>query len=384
MQSLMLSGPFSSLMQTSRSNTYSFESSFKVRIEALIAVLRSNEYRVFSAHEADQFGEHNWQEDFVDRDLSWVEQCDLLLVLLPRSTEGELIRSDGTMIELGYALALDKPVLFLCDGRTSERDSFFLRSILQSSRWFNISEIDEEGLIGAIQRQLPPAGSQKARARKHTTNVDAVLEELRTENEPHFVEVGGLNFKVYPQVLSPRLSHAPDALMERWSINGGDAVLDLGCGCGVLGISALAHGAGSLVALDINKVAVENTNENLKRLGFETQGEARLSDCYSALEQGECFDTVIFAAPYWSRKADDQLELSCFDEGHQFFARAVNDAHTWIRRGGRMYIIFSDQGDVSFASQVIADSHLTIKKLHLCRPTSEGGHIRIIWELANE
>lgn len=108
----------------------------------------------------------------------------------------------------------------------------------------------------------------------------------------------------------------------------GATVLDLGCGSGVLGLAALRAGAERLVALDINPQAVLTTKTNIERLGYADQAEVRLSDVYSALQPQERFDLILFAAPYWNRKANDDLERSCFDEDHSTMASALGELIT--------------------------------------------------------
>jgi len=158
-------------------------------------------------------------------------------------------------------------------------------------------------------------------------------------------------------------------------------VLDLGCGSGVLGLAALSQGASRLVALDVNPAAVETTALNLRRLDLSDRGEARLSDGFDALKSGETFDVIIFAAPYWDRKAKDDLEKSCFDEDYRFFSVAVNGAHRWLTPDGSMFVIFSDQGNVDKALDAIEQGEMRVHRTHLMRPSQAGGHIRIIWEL---
>lgn len=186
---------------------------------------------------------------------------------------------------------------------------------------------------------------------------------------------------ILPGVLSPRLSHAPDALVSKWRIQSGATVLDLGCGSGVLGLAALRAGAERLVALDINPQAVLTTKTNIERLGYADQAEVRLSDVYSALQPQERFDLILFAAPYWNRKANDDLERSCFDEDHSTMASALGRAHNWLTANGLMYVVFSDQGDVGRVVNLIDESKLRVRNMHVFRPSIEGGHIRIIWEL---
>jgi ribosomal protein L11 methyltransferase len=57
-------------------------------------------------------------------------------------------------------------------------------------------------------------------------------------------------------------------------IAGGERVLDVGCGSGVLGLGALRLGAGTVVAADIDPVGVEATRRNAALNGFERQLEA--------------------------------------------------------------------------------------------------------------
>jgi ribosomal protein L11 methyltransferase len=57
-------------------------------------------------------------------------------------------------------------------------------------------------------------------------------------------------------------------------IAGGERVLDVGCGSGVLGLGALRLGAGSVVAADIDQVAVEAARRNAALNGLEGHLEA--------------------------------------------------------------------------------------------------------------
>ncbi len=79
-----------------------------------------------------------------------------------------------------------------------------------------------------------------------------------------------------------------DELVER--IEGGERVLDLGCGSGVLGLCALRLGAAHVVAVDIKPEAVEATRRNATLNGVQGQLDARtgpLTGIHSA------FDVVV-------------------------------------------------------------------------------------------
>jgi ribosomal protein L11 methyltransferase len=59
-------------------------------------------------------------------------------------------------------------------------------------------------------------------------------------------------------------------------ITGGERVLDVGCGSGVLGLCALRLGASSAVEVDIEASAIEATRRNAALNGFEQRAEVRL------------------------------------------------------------------------------------------------------------
>lgn len=53
-------------------------------------------------------------------------------------------------------------------------------------------------------------------------------------------------------------------------------VLDFGCGTGVLGIACIKLGAKSVIAVDIDPWAIENTRENIRRNSVQNQMKVRL------------------------------------------------------------------------------------------------------------
>lgn len=383
MARVMVCGPFSGLIRPQHDGGYKFSDDIKPRIDAIHRLLEREGYEVLSAHRADHYGELPWDEDFVLRDLQWAKNCDAQLVLLPSDLEGNIIRSDGTMIELGFATALGKPIILLADDIANPVNSFFVRSFASKNVVACLSwgKDFEPELLGYLAKETSSDKFWNTQPREQRTDVNQMIEDLRREQSPHNVMVGDMPLTVLPGVISPRLSHAPDALISKWTIPADAHVLDLGCGSGVLGLVALRQGAASLVALDINSESVRTTAINLADLGLSNRGEVRLSDGYAALTSKESFDVIIFAAPYWDRIATDDLERSCYDEDYRFFQTAIQEAHHWLKNNGTMYVVFSDQGDVSRALRIIDESALCVEKMHIFRPTQPGGHIRIIWAL---
>jgi ribosomal protein L11 methyltransferase len=61
---------------------------------------------------------------------------------------------------------------------------------------------------------------------------------------------------------------ALESLADRGRVAAGTRVLDVGCGSGILSIAAARLGAGRVLALDIDPIAVEATRDNARRNGL--------------------------------------------------------------------------------------------------------------------
>ncbi|MFC6332466.1 50S ribosomal protein L11 methyltransferase [Paenibacillus septentrionalis] len=68
-------------------------------------------------------------------------------------------------------------------------------------------------------------------------------------------------------------------------IQGGEEVIDVGTGSGVLAIGAMKLGAKAVLALDLDPVAVSSATENVSLNGLSEQVDIRLSDLLGVLRQ---------------------------------------------------------------------------------------------------
>ncbi|MBN2306295.1 MAG: 50S ribosomal protein L11 methyltransferase [Anaerolineae bacterium] len=79
-------------------------------------------------------------------------------------------------------------------------------------------------------------------------------------------------------------------LFADWSAG---EVLDLGCGSGILGIAALKLGAGAVLGLDIDPLAVTNTQENAARNGVADRITVQQGSLELLRESGRQFDLLL-------------------------------------------------------------------------------------------
>ena len=70
---------------------------------------------VHSAHRVENFGEMDISgksNAITKRDYDWMISCDIFIAFLP-DENGEILRTDGTCVELGWASSLGKPIILL-------------------------------------------------------------------------------------------------------------------------------------------------------------------------------------------------------------------------------------------------------------------------------
>jgi 16S rRNA (adenine1518-N6/adenine1519-N6)-dimethyltransferase len=108
------------------------------------------------------------------------------------------------------------------------------------------------------------------------------------------VEYGGLVFYVFPDVYEP--SDDSFLLARHITLRPEQRVLDMGTGCGLLGILAASKG-GRVTALDLSPFAVGCSRLNARVNGLSERFEARVSDLFQELGE-ERFDLIIFNPPY--------------------------------------------------------------------------------------
>ncbi|HEX2959583.1 MAG TPA: class I SAM-dependent methyltransferase [Chitinispirillaceae bacterium] len=148
------------------------------------------------------------------------------------------------------------------------------------------------------------------------------------DNKPYEIAVFGKSFIVYPRVYSPKYCKDTAFYAQELPVKAGDKVLEIGCGTGVVSIFALFKGADSVVAIDINPLAVQNARENAQRYGFEHQMEIRQSDVWEKINTYETFDLIFWNIPFGY--SDNNLatieEKAVFDPGYNAIRRFFGGA----------------------------------------------------------
>lgn len=159
---------------------------------------------------------------------------------------------------------------------------------------------------------------------------------------------------------------------ENLRVKKGDFVLDMGTGCGILGILAAIEDA-HVVAIDISPFAVRCAKEN-RALNHVT---ARLSivqgDLFAPMTPVVRFDTVFFNAPYLPAEdydGDSWLEKAWVGGsfGRKVIDRFIAEVPRYLKAEGHVFLMQSTLSGVEETLQKFRASGLEVRiaaKRHL-------------------
>ncbi|MBI5224439.1 methyltransferase [Candidatus Micrarchaeota archaeon] len=190
------------------------------------------------------------------------------------------------------------------------------------------------------------------------------------KEKSQFVKYGDLHLAIFPDVYDP---HEDSFMLAKAAkeLSFG-SVLDLGCGSGILGLSALQNKKVTKVTFaDISESAIENAKQNFEKnekIIVVASGSSKTSlnkrvlfvksNLFQKLEN-EKFDTIIFNPPYLPTTNEEQLGGNinrAFDGG--------KDGRQTIAKFLLKFPLFlSEKGILLFLDSSLSDSIKTEKKL---------------------
>jgi len=137
---------------------------------------------------------------------------------------------------------------------------------------------------------------------------------------------------------------------ENLAVKKGEHVLDMGTGCGILGIIT-ARKAAKVVAVDINPYAVRCAKENARLNRVSDKMVFVQCDLFTSIKPREKFDLILFNAPYLPSKpceAKSWLGLAWAGgvTGRQVINRFICEAPKHLKREGRILLMQSTLSDV--------------------------------------
>jgi 16S rRNA (guanine1207-N2)-methyltransferase len=116
-------------------------------------------------------------------------------------------------------------------------------------------------------------------------------------------------------------------LLDSLSATVEGAVLDLGCGAGIIGLVAASRGAASVVLSDSSLLAVATAEENVRRLAFP-QCEVVAGDVYTGVSHRR-FDLILSNPPFHRGKT---IDFTVAD-------RLIDEAPVHLNDGGHLLVV---------------------------------------------
>jgi release factor glutamine methyltransferase len=155
-------------------------------------------------------------------------------------------------------------------------------------------------------------------------------------------------FKISENVYVP----AEDSFLfaENLKVTGGCKVVDMGTGCGILGVIA-AKKADRVVAIDVNPYAVKCAKNNAEINGVGNRVSFIQGDLFAPLRNRKEFDLILFNAPYLPSEETEKDSWMGWAWDGGVSGRTVIDRFLWeapkyLKPGGEIMLMQSTLSNV--------------------------------------
>jgi release factor glutamine methyltransferase len=193
----------------------------------------------------------------------------------------------------------------------------------------------------------------------------------------YFYKICGHEIEIFPGVFSPAFADGTELFCRHFPYSQDDRFLEIGCGTGVTSVLAALAGAHSVVAVDINPLAVRNTRANAIRHKLSSVISTYVSDIFSNVPSQQRFSTIYWNMPflYVPRrfKMKSMLERSIFDPGYCSNRRFFEECPKYLAKNGRVIVGFGDVGNIKALLANAATSGFTSKVIMAEEGESEPG-----------
>ncbi len=175
-------------------------------------------------------------------------------------------------------------------------------------------------------------------------------------------------FNVWENVYEP----AEDSFLfaENLNVQKSEKVLDLGTGCGILGILA-AERASAVVSVDINPYSIRCAKENAKLNDMQSRIYYVQGDLFTPLNVSFKFDLVIFNAPYLP--ADEEEMESWIGRawaggttGRQIIDRFIAEVPKYLKGKGKVLLMQSTLAGVNETLRKVSDCGMSGRVIAEC------------------
>lgn len=180
---------------------------------------------------------------------------------------------------------------------------------------------------------------------------------------------GDLRFDLTEDVFEP--SEDSFLFAENLDVQEDDLVLDVGTGCGLLGILA-AQKAKRVLAVDINPFAIRCAKQNAVLNHVQGRMNFMQADLLTALAEDALFDLILFNAPYLPsepHEVETWIGRSWAGgvSGREVVDRFVPQATKHLKCSGRVLLLQSTLTNVELTIKKFEESNLSAKVKAECK-----------------
>ncbi|MEY9875679.1 release factor glutamine methyltransferase [Streptacidiphilus sp. MAP12-33] len=214
--------------------------------------------------------------------------------------------------------------------------------------------------------------------RSYERSLERSRQSMTRADRPASFHLGGREWDLLDEVFAPVYSPSTGVALHLLGLDDPSArpacqgsFLEIGCGTGVIAVTAALTGCVPVVASDINPRAVENTSVNAARHGVGDRVGTVHSDLFGGLDAGERFDTVFWSSNYVLGPDEYEYrsvhERAYVDAGYQAHRRYLEQAPGRTTDTGRALLHFSSRGDLRLLSRLAEESGRELRTLRTCQ-----------------
>jgi len=167
------------------------------------------------------------------------------------------------------------------------------------------------------------------------------------------LNVYGIMVYTHPNVYPP--SDDTYLLIESLAINGGERVLDLGCGTGIVGIYAAKRGAREVIQLDINPYATLLAKCNSIINNADSKTLSIVGNMFDPIVKKKLFDIIAFNPPYLPVKDEGLIGKSWSggESGREIIDEFLKAFDIFLNCDGKLFLINSSLSNYDLTLKIL-------------------------------
>ncbi|MEU2620321.1 class I SAM-dependent methyltransferase [Streptomyces sp. NPDC007157] len=209
--------------------------------------------------------------------------------------------------------------------------------------------------------------------KSYLRSLERSRESMRPEHRPGVFSLRGREWDLLDTVFAPLHAGTTEIVLDLLGLTDPagypwrGAFLEIGCGTGVVAVTAALAGCERVVASDIHADAVANAALNARRHGVSDRVRTVCSDLFEALPAGQRYDTIVWSSPYVRAPEDYRfaapLERAYVDPGYETHRRYVDEVPRRLTKDGRALLHFSSRGDMEGLRRIAAETGRRLRVL---------------------